>query len=163
MIFCPDSNVLWLRGLVQGTSLSKSTSTSKYLWSTALQSWTVSVLFDVNTSLCISTLFIFPLIRTSLMHACHSRYSFRKLSFEEAPPLRNNASLGEAASEWRGFYFDNSLRAVWSSHGGKYSITVPTWRSASRVAFSKSPPVQKAVWEDFLIREHAHTGHILLT
>lgn len=45
------------------------------------------------------------------------------------------ASLGRAISEWRGFYFDNSLWAVWSSHERKYSTTFQTSKSCFKIGF----------------------------
>lgn len=57
-------------------------------------------------------------------HPHHACASASLESFHWKRPLSIiMASLGRAVSEWRGFYFDNSLWAVWSSYEGKYSTT----------------------------------------
>lgn len=110
-------------------------STSKYFWRPStlnpLQIWTVFILLGVNahlTSRCIFLPSHFPLRWTAL--SCVRAIlavaweSFR-LKRQRRLPRRSEG----------GSCVDNS-RAVWSSHGGKYSAAVSTWRTALRVAFS---------------------------
>lgn len=107
---------------------------SKYLWKTASDSTeesgpthpppmpSKSKVLKCNkvTRLCIFLGLIF--LRDGHPHRACASASLE--SFHWKRPLSIiMASLGRAVSVWRGFYFDNSLWAVWSSYEGKYSTT----------------------------------------
>lgn len=97
----------------------------------------------------------FPLRRTS--HSCICFCIFGKLSFEEAC-LRHNGSFGKAASERRGLFTLTTHSALFDQAMGANN---PQHFKRKRSVLRVAPPVQKAVWEDFLIREHAHRPDII--
>lgn len=123
-------------------------STNKHLRRTStlhpLQDWTVPVLFSVKNKyepfkrntmagLCLSSLLIF--LWDEPPHP--SPQYFYIFLFEEGGPLSViMPPLEKRHLSERGFYFDNSLRAVWSNHGGQIFRNIfQRWRTALRVVF----------------------------